>query len=250
MPSRRTYGGRSGMRSGTELSAAPAGPPRWPAQPAARPSNASTKAALGHRDPPRIAARSIIAARAAVAPFAFDADRGRTIMLLRADFEHRDGAGDAAAALDLDLAVADVALHLAGAPDQQAVAHREVALVDAADLGLLDLGLAVGEAAALGDLDGAGLVQRDLDAALDDEAVARRDLAREADPGAHRQALAGLGLGTRAVAVGGQADRGGRGRRRDVDLAARQLRLEIARPRGVRTARQRGVRGLLGQPKR
>src|SRR3954452_15215225 len=98
MPSRRTSGGKSGMRSGTELSAAAAGPPRWPAQPAARPSNASTKAPLGHRDPPSIAATSIVAARAAVAPFVFDPDRGRTIMLLRAEFEHRDRAGDAAAA--------------------------------------------------------------------------------------------------------------------------------------------------------
>src|SRR5918911_887834 len=173
MPSRRTSGGRSGIRSGWGLPATPAGPPRFPTQPAARPSNASARAALGHLDPRTIAATLIAAARAAAAPFALVAVRGLMVTLLTAGLEHRDGAGDAAAALDLDLAVADVALHLAGAADQEPVADREVALVDAADLGLLDLGLAVGEAAALGDLDRAGLVQRDLHRALDDEAVAR-----------------------------------------------------------------------------
>ena len=110
------------------------------------------------------------------------------------------GAGEPAAALDLDLAIADVAGHAAGGPDQEPLAHGERALVDAGDLGLVDLGLAVGEAAGLGDLDRPGAVERDLDAALDHQPVAGGDLAGQVDVRADDQQL-GRRLGGRCRGV-------------------------------------------------
>src|SRR5215217_6783576 len=105
-------------------------------------------------------------------------------------FDHRDRARDAAAPLDLDLTITHRAFHLPGAANQQPVTHGKVAFVDAADLGLLDLRLAVGEPARFGDLDRAGLVQGDLDAAIDHQPVAGGDLARQADALADDQPLA------------------------------------------------------------
>ena len=60
--------------------------------------------------------------------------------------QHADVAGDLAAPLELELAVAHRAGELAAAAHEQPLAHREVALVDAADVGFLDLA-AAGEAA-------------------------------------------------------------------------------------------------------
>ena len=121
---------------------------------------------------------------------------------VRAD--HADVARDLAAALQLELRVANRAGELAGAAHAQALAHREIALVDAADVGLLDLA-AAGEPPALGDLQSERVVQRHLDLALDHQAIARADLARQPDALADDQALAV------AVRLGVRRRRAGRG---------------------------------------
>jgi hypothetical protein len=110
-----------------------------------------------------------------------------------------DVAGELAARLDLDLGVAHRADDLAGRADEQALAHRQRALETAADLGLLDRGGAL-EETALGDVDVAAVRQIGLDAALDDETVARGDLARERDLATDDE-LAMLGLVGRTGAL-------------------------------------------------
>src|SRR3984957_15817138 len=89
-------------------------------------------------------------------------------------------AADLAAQLDLELAVADRAGHLAAVADQQALADDEVALEGAAHIGAVDLGGTL-EEAALGDVDVAAILQIGFDAALDDQRVARGDLSRQAN---------------------------------------------------------------------
>src|SRR5947209_13842390 len=76
-----------------------------------------------------------------------------------------DVAGDLAAALDLDLAVADRARDPAGRLDQKALADHQIAFETALDLGFLDRGGAF-EQARFGDLDVAAVVEIGLDAAL------------------------------------------------------------------------------------
>src|SRR5205085_7726169 len=109
-----------------------------------------------------------------------------------------DVAGDLAAALDLDLAVADRAGDPPARLDQEALADHQVAFETALDLGVLDRGGAF-EQPRFGDLDVAAVVEVGLDAALDDQLVAGRDLARKGDLAADGQ-LADL-------AVGGAPDR-------------------------------------------
>src|SRR5271169_4071856 len=91
-----------------------------------------------------------------------------------------DVAGYLAAALDLDLAVANRPRNPPGRLDQQPLADSEIALEAAAHFRLLDCGGAL-EQAALGDVDVAAVGQIGLDAALDEQLVARIDLARERD---------------------------------------------------------------------
>src|SRR5262249_6619958 len=86
-----------------------------------------------------------------------------------------DVAGDLAAALDLDLAVADRPGDAAAGLDQEPLADHQIALEAALDLGLLDRGRAF-EQTALGNLDVAAVVQIGLDAAFDDQLVAGGDL--------------------------------------------------------------------------
>src|SRR5439155_15949147 len=95
-------------------------------------------------------------------------------------------AGNLAAALDLDLAVANRPGDPAAGLDQQPLADREVAFKAAMDLGVLDRGRTL-EQPALGDLDIAAVVEIGLDAALDDQFVAGGDLARQGDLAADRQ---------------------------------------------------------------
>ena len=123
-------------------------------------------------------------------------------------------ARDLAAPLELELAVSDLADHPAALVHGQPAAHREIALVDAADLGLLDLA-AADEMAGRLDLERAGRVHRDLDVALDHQPLAGRDLALEPDALADDQPLVGLaavereaGLGRRPLGRLGAASRG------------------------------------------
>src|SRR5215469_3230864 len=97
-----------------------------------------------------------------------------------------DVAGDLAAALDLQLAVADRARHPAARLDQQPLADGQIAFEAALDFGFLDRGGAL-EQPALGDLDVAAIVEVGLDAALDDQLVAGGDFAREGDLAADGQ---------------------------------------------------------------
>ena len=188
------------------------GPPSWPAiQRTGRKAPWSSKSARGGRrerprgrllDPERkspnqadsltgmVAGTSALAA--ASAPHGAARRRRRSIVpasrrRARSRARHSGRAGDPA-----------------GGPDQQALAHGERALVDAGDLGLVDLGLAVGEAAGLGDLDRPGAVERDLDAALDHQPVAGGDLADRLMSGPTISSLAG----------GSGAGRGGERRHR------------------------------------
>src|SRR5271169_6070646 len=91
-----------------------------------------------------------------------------------------DVAGYLAAALDLDLAVANRPRNPPGRLDQQPLADSEITLEAAAHFGLLDCGRAL-EQTALGDVDIAAVGQIGLDAALDEQLIARIDLARERD---------------------------------------------------------------------
>src|SRR5215470_13869592 len=94
--------------------------------------------------------------------------------------QHLDLTAELAAGGDLDLGIADLARDLAGRLDAEALLDGERALEAAADLGILDRGRALVEAA-LGDLDMMAIGEVRLDAALDDEMVAGFDLAREGD---------------------------------------------------------------------
>src|SRR5205814_7952630 len=91
-----------------------------------------------------------------------------------------DIARDLAAAFDLDLTVADRAGDPAGRADQEPLAHRQIAFEAAAHLGLVDRSRAL-EQPRLGAIDIAAALQIGFDAALDDQLVARVDLARERD---------------------------------------------------------------------
>src|SRR5207248_5857759 len=104
-----------------------------------------------------------------------------------------DVSGDLAAALDLDLAVADRAGHPAARLDQEALADHQIAFETALDLGFLDRGGAL-EQPRFGDLDVAAVVEVGLDAALDDQLVAGCDLARQGDLAADGQ-LADFAVG-------------------------------------------------------
>src|SRR4051812_46943150 len=77
---------------------------------------------------------------------------GRTRSRARLAAGGLDLAGQLAAALDLDLAVGDLAAHLAGRVDDQAVADDELAFEQAADFGVFDLGRAL-ERTVFSDLD-------------------------------------------------------------------------------------------------
>ena len=152
--------------------------------------------------PPGAEAQAALLARCAMSP---------GLARRSAALAHLELAGDPAATLELDLAVVDVAGHHAAGVHAEAPAHREIALVGAADLGLLDLAAADEPAGRL-DLDRARVVQRDLDVALDDQAIAGRDLALELDALADDQALAalggrlrrGLGVAGRCAQTGGR----------------------------------------------
>jgi hypothetical protein len=78
-----------------------------------------------------------------------------------------DLTGHFTARLDLDLAVGDLAVHLAGGADEQALADGERPFVAARDLGALDLRRAF-EMPGFGDLDRAGLGERRLDSPFED----------------------------------------------------------------------------------
>jgi len=106
---------------------------------------------------------------------------------LRLDF-----AGNLAAALDLDLVVVDLGRDLAAGMDQKAAAGAEITFQTPANLGILDRGGA-GEETALGDIDVAAAGDIGLHRSLDDETVARLDLAGEYDAAAHHE-LADRGL--------------------------------------------------------
>jgi hypothetical protein len=86
-------------------------------------------------------------------------------------------ARDPSAALDLDFAV----VHRAGNParpaDQEPPANRKLALIDASDLSLFNLGSTLSEPACLGDLDCPDPMQGHSGIALDHEPVAVCDLA-------------------------------------------------------------------------
>src|SRR5258706_15431037 len=88
--------------------------------------------------------------------------------------QHGHLAGELRAFLDLDPGVADLARALAGAVDHELLAHRQLALEAAADLGVVDRDRAL-EHAVLGDLEPARVEGR-LDAAFDDQRVAIADL--------------------------------------------------------------------------
>src|SRR5687768_8396214 len=157
--------------------------------------------------------------------------------------EHADVARDLTATLEFELRIANRAGELAGAAHAQALAHGEIALIGAADVGLLDLA-AAGEPTAPGDLERQGVVQGDLDLALDHEATAGADLPRQPDALADDQALAvtvRLGLGGHRC-----------GRR--LGAGARRARLRTARPgRQLDPApqpfrRRRALGGLAGGP--
>src|SRR5258706_1662213 len=88
--------------------------------------------------------------------------------------QHGDVAADFRAFLDLDLGVADLAGDLARGVDDELLAHRELALEAAVDLGVVDRDRAL-EHAVLGDLEHARVEGR-LDAAFDDQRIAVADL--------------------------------------------------------------------------
>src|SRR5918996_1346563 len=119
-------------------------------------------------------------------------------------------AGDLRTALELDLAVADVAGHPAAGMDRQTPAHREVAVVDAADLGLLDLA-AAGEVARRLDLEHPCRLQGHFDLTLHDQTIAGGDLTLHLNAFADDQPLAAVrDLGRRRH----RRAAGDRGRRR------------------------------------
>jgi hypothetical protein len=89
-----------------------------------------------------------------------------------------DIAGNLAAALDLDLAVANRSGDPSAGLDQEPLADHQIAFEPALDLGFLDRGRAL-EEPALGDLDIAAIVEVGLDAAFDDQLVTGGDLARK-----------------------------------------------------------------------
>src|SRR5579864_8138170 len=95
---------------------------------------------------------------------------------------------DFAAILDVQLAVANRARDPARGADQKILAHRERAFVMAGDFGPRDFGGAL-KGAILGDLDRMAILQLGLDLAVDDQAVARRNLAVERDALADDQLL-------------------------------------------------------------
>src|SRR5258708_12267988 len=95
------------------------------------------------------------------------ADRGRRLV------EHRDLARQLGAFLDLDLGVADLARHLAGAVDHELLAHRQLAFEAAMDLGVVDRDGAL-EHAVRRDLEYAR-VEGPFDAPFNDEVAAIPD---------------------------------------------------------------------------
>ena len=110
----------------------------------------------------------------------------------------------------LILAVADLARALAGGVDDELLAHRQLALEAAADLGVVDGDRAL-EHAVLGDLEHAR-VERRLDAAFDDQRVAVADLdALDLDlPADHELRLAARVAFSAAGCTAGARDRSGR----------------------------------------
>src|SRR5262249_20366835 len=110
-------------------------------------------------------------------------------------------AREPAAALDLDLAIADRGGDLAGGPDQQPSAHGQLALEAPADLGVLDR-CGAREEAAFGNGYVPAILDVCLDGPLDDQPVARADLAGEYDLAAdHEGPGRGLRLRERRLAV-------------------------------------------------
>src|SRR4051812_45719030 len=103
-----------------------------------------------------------------------------------------DVAGKLTAEFNFELAIPDRAGNLAAGTDEKTAAHRQGAFEPAMYLGGVDRGRAL-EKTALGNVDLAAVLQIRLDAALDDELVARVDLARQRDLAADDQ-LAHLGL--------------------------------------------------------
>src|SRR3954452_22637409 len=106
--------------------------------------------------------------------------------------------------------------------DQQPPVDREVALVEAADVRLLDLRPALGEPAGAGDGDGPDPLQHHPDLALDHEPVAIGDPPREADAGADREPLP---LALEIPLVGAVGPRAGRPHRQHPRPVAGPLRV-------------------------
>src|SRR5437588_10230360 len=91
-----------------------------------------------------------------------------------------DVAGDLATAFDLDLAVANRAGNAARGTDEEPLADYQVALEPPAHVDLVDRRRTL-EQPGLGDIDIVAVLQIGLDAALDNQLVARGDLARQRD---------------------------------------------------------------------
>src|SRR6266704_1129238 len=118
-----------------------------------------------------------------------DSDRRRLAGLVA---ERANLAGDLAAFLDVQLAVADLAIDLAGGMDDELAAGDQFALEAAADFGDVDADLA-DEHAGLGNAHNAA-VHRRLDAPFDDQGVAVEDFrALEFDVRADDQSPVGAG---------------------------------------------------------
>src|SRR3546814_693968 len=94
--------------------------------------------------------------------------------------QHVDIAAHPGAARQLHLGIADAPADPAGRLHDQKAGHREVALEGAADLAVLDRGVAL-EQAGLADLQALAVAQVGLDPALDHQLLAGLDLARQAD---------------------------------------------------------------------
>src|SRR5207302_968585 len=136
--------------------------------------------------------------------------------------------GDLAAALDLDLAVANRPGDPPARLDQEPLADHQIALEAALDLGFLDRGGAF-EQPALGDLDIAAVVEVGLDAALDDQLVAGGDLAGKRDLAADGQladlAVVAPRLGRRVAGAANRLRRANRvGGARQIGRARRHRR--------------------------